>query len=85
MLEGAEGRLGLPPRITSFVLPLAVAIFRLSTPVRMTVDHVGHFTIVATRYAEARRSRPAVASLFHNWDKLLKKGSNTQHQGKQKR
>jgi len=48
-------------------------------------DHVGHFTIVATRYTEARRSRPAVASLFHNWDKLLKKGSNTQHQGKQKR
>ena len=37
MLEGAEGRLGLPPRITSFVLPLAVSIFRLSTPVRMTV------------------------------------------------
>jgi proton glutamate symport protein len=37
MLEGAEGRLGLPPRITSVVLPLAVAIFRLSTPVRMTV------------------------------------------------
>ena len=37
MIEGAEGRLGLPPRITSFVLPLAVAVFRLSGPVRMTV------------------------------------------------
>ena len=37
MIEGAEGRLGLPPPITSFVLPLAVAVFRLSGPVRLTV------------------------------------------------
>jgi len=37
LIEGAERRLGLPPRITSFVLPLAVAVFRLSAPIRMTV------------------------------------------------
>jgi len=37
MIDGAERRLGLPARVTSFVLPLAVAIFRLSGPIRMTV------------------------------------------------
>ena len=37
MLEGAEKDLRLPAHITSFALPLAVAVFRLSGPIRMTV------------------------------------------------
>ena len=32
MLEGAEGRIGLPSRVTGVVLPLAVSIFRLAGP-----------------------------------------------------
>jgi proton glutamate symport protein len=32
MLEGAEGRIGLPARVTGVVLPLAVSIFRLAGP-----------------------------------------------------
>jgi Na+/H+-dicarboxylate symporter len=32
MLEGAELRLGLPSRLTSFVLPLAVSLFRVTSP-----------------------------------------------------
>ena len=56
MIEGAERRLGLPTRITSFVLPLAVAVFRLSGPVRMTVGalfiaHLYGISLSATQVA----------------------------------
>lgn len=37
MLEGVDKHLRLPAQITSFVLPLAVAVFRFSGPARMTV------------------------------------------------
>lgn len=33
MIDAARGVLALPPQIVSFVLPMAVAIFRVSTPV----------------------------------------------------
>jgi Na+/H+-dicarboxylate symporter len=32
MLEGTQARLGLPSRVTSFVLPLAVSLFRITSP-----------------------------------------------------
>lgn len=56
MIEGAERRLGIPTRITSFVLPLAVAVFRLSGPVRMTVGalfiaHLYGISLSATQVA----------------------------------
>jgi Na+/H+-dicarboxylate symporter len=37
LVESAEDRLGLPTRITGFVLPLAVAAFKLAAPVSWTV------------------------------------------------
>jgi proton glutamate symport protein len=48
MIEGAESRLRLPPRITRFVLPLAIAIFRLSGPIRMTVGalFIAHIYVI---------------------------------------
>jgi Na+/H+-dicarboxylate symporter len=37
MIEGAEARLDLLPQVTGVVLPLAVSVFRLSTPVWLIV------------------------------------------------
>jgi proton glutamate symport protein len=37
LVEGAERGLGLPARITGFVLPLAVSTFKLASPVSWTV------------------------------------------------
>jgi Na+/H+-dicarboxylate symporter len=37
MVESAEGGLGLPKRVTGFVLPLAVSVFKLAAPVSWTV------------------------------------------------
>ncbi|MEP7347333.1 MAG: dicarboxylate/amino acid:cation symporter [Gemmatimonadaceae bacterium] len=37
MVESAEGALGLPKRVTGFVLPLAVSVFKLAAPVSWTV------------------------------------------------
>ncbi len=37
LVEGARTVLGLPPVITSFVLPLAVSTFRLSTPIMWAI------------------------------------------------
>jgi proton glutamate symport protein len=37
MIEAAEVRLGLSPQVTGVVLPLAVSIFRFSTPIWLTV------------------------------------------------
>ncbi|MEJ7811946.1 MAG: dicarboxylate/amino acid:cation symporter [Gemmatimonadaceae bacterium] len=37
LIDGARDRLGLPPAITGFALPLSVSLFRLNTPVTWTV------------------------------------------------
>jgi Na+/H+-dicarboxylate symporter len=37
LMETAESRLALPPRITGFVLPLAVSTFKVAAPVSWTV------------------------------------------------
>jgi Na+/H+-dicarboxylate symporter len=37
MVESAEGGLGLPPKVSGFVLPLAVSTFKLAAPVSWTV------------------------------------------------
>lgn len=37
LVEGAEGPLGLPPRVTGFVLPLAVSTFKYAAPAAWTV------------------------------------------------
>jgi Na+/H+-dicarboxylate symporter len=34
MLEGVQGRLGLPPSVAGLVLPLAVSLMRISSPVK---------------------------------------------------
>ncbi len=46
MVAAAEGRLGLSPAISGFVLPLAVSVFRYSTP----VSHVTGALFVAHLY-----------------------------------
>ncbi len=45
LIEGAERGLGLPERISGFVLPLAVSTFKLAAPVSWTVGalFIGHF------------------------------------------
>lgn len=37
LVEGAERVLGLPPRVTGFVLPLSVSIFKIAAPVSWTI------------------------------------------------
>src|SRR5258706_8692441 len=37
MVEAAEGGLGLPGRVTGFVLPLAVSVFKVAAPVSWTI------------------------------------------------
>jgi Na+/H+-dicarboxylate symporter len=37
LVEGAERELQLPPRVTGFVLPLAVSMFKLAAPVSWTI------------------------------------------------
>jgi len=37
LVEGAERELQLPPRVTGFVLPLAVSMFKIAAPVSWTV------------------------------------------------
>ena len=37
LVEGAEGELALPERVTGFVLPLAVSTFKIAAPVSWTV------------------------------------------------
>lgn len=37
LVEGAERVLGLPPRVTGFVLPLAVSTFKIAAPVSWTI------------------------------------------------
>jgi Na+/H+-dicarboxylate symporter len=45
LIEGAERGLGLPERISGFVLPLAVSTFKLAAPVSWTIGalFIGHF------------------------------------------
>lgn len=37
LVEGAERVLGLPPRVTGFVLPLSVSMFKIAAPVSWTI------------------------------------------------
>ena len=37
LVDGAERVLGLPPRVTGFVLPLSVSIFKIAAPVSWTI------------------------------------------------
>jgi Na+/H+-dicarboxylate symporter len=59
LIEGAEKRLGLPNRVTAFVLPLAVSTFKIASPVAWSIGavfagwfygielHLGDFAIIA--------------------------------------
>jgi len=60
LIEGAERTLGLPARVTGFVLPLAVSTFKLAAPVSWTVGalFVGWFyTSISTRVSRNGRRR----------------------------
>jgi Na+/H+-dicarboxylate symporter len=45
LVEGAEGELAIPDRVTGFVLPLAVSIFKIAAPVSWPIGtlFVAHF------------------------------------------
>lgn len=64
MVEGAESGLALSKRVTGFVLPVAVALFKLGAPVSWTVGalFVGWFYGVAV--GPAALAIIAVASIF---------------------
>ena len=54
LIESAEGALALPSRVTGFVLPLAVSVFKLAAPVSWTIGalFVGWFYGVPIHFRE---------------------------------
>ena len=64
MVEGMEKRLGLPHQITGFVLPLAVSVFRMGGPIRMTVGALFIARLYGIELNAAQVATVAVTAVF---------------------
>ncbi len=64
LIDSAETRLALPPRVTGFVLPLAVTAFKIAAPVSWTLGalFVGRFYGIELHASQL--ATIAVASVF---------------------
>ena len=66
MIEGATHRLHLPAAVTGFVLPLAVSIFRLTSPINWTVGALFIARLYGIELGAAQIATVAVASIALN-------------------
>jgi Na+/H+-dicarboxylate symporter len=77
LIEGAEKRLGLPNRVTGFVLPLAVSTFKIASPVAWSIGavfagwfygielHLGDFAIIGFAFPLLCRAWYSTRRLYH--------------------
>jgi Na+/H+-dicarboxylate symporter len=66
LIEGAERTLRLPPEITGFVLPLAVAVFRLTSPIYWTLGALLIAQLYGIEMGPAQVGTVAAASVLLN-------------------
>jgi Na+/H+-dicarboxylate symporter len=67
LIEAADVRLGLPPSVTGFVLPLAVSVFRAATPITVICSTLFLGRLYGVPISVTQLLMMAVISLFFSF------------------